>query len=151
MAKSPSSWASRHFLLGQCDALIAVSEFVAKVLREGAYEPDSPEAERRVRPPLRGDHAKIHVIHGGIDPAKFRPADAAEKGASWACSRGIMPSRWWADLICRAARGSANFWPPPRAFTKKFPHARFLIIGRGSMAETLQADIARWVWTAKRG
>ena len=35
MAKSPSSWFSRRFLLGQCDALIAVSEFVAKVLREG--------------------------------------------------------------------------------------------------------------------
>jgi hypothetical protein len=30
MAKSPSSWPSRRFLLGRCDALIAVSEFVAK-------------------------------------------------------------------------------------------------------------------------
>ena len=59
MAKSPCSWASRRFLLGQCDALIAVSEFVARVLREGVYEPDSPEQERRVRPPLRGDHGKI--------------------------------------------------------------------------------------------
>src|ERR1017187_578697 len=37
MAKSPSSWASRRFLLGQCDALIAVSHFVARVLREGVY------------------------------------------------------------------------------------------------------------------
>jgi len=46
MAKSPGSRASKEFLLGQCDALIAVSEFVAKVLREGAYEPDSPEAAR---------------------------------------------------------------------------------------------------------
>src|SRR5258707_12194999 len=34
LAKSPSSWASRRFLLGQCDGLIAVSNFVAKVLRE---------------------------------------------------------------------------------------------------------------------
>src|ERR1017187_8015184 len=49
LAKSPGSWAGRNFLLGQCDAMIAVSEFVAKVLREGAYEPQSPEAERRVR------------------------------------------------------------------------------------------------------
>ena len=79
MAKSPASPASRHFLLGQCDALIAVSEFVAKVLREGAYEPQSPEEERRVRPPLRGNHAKIHVIPGGIDTTRFRPADAAAK------------------------------------------------------------------------
>ncbi|MES1181007.1 MAG: glycosyltransferase family 4 protein, partial [Verrucomicrobiota bacterium] len=39
MAKSPSSWFSRRYLLGQCDAMIAVSQFVAKVLREGVYEP----------------------------------------------------------------------------------------------------------------
>jgi len=35
MAKSPSTWFSRRFVLGQCDALIAVSDFVARVLREG--------------------------------------------------------------------------------------------------------------------
>ena len=35
IAKSPVP-VSRRFLLGQCDALIAVSHFVAKVLREGA-------------------------------------------------------------------------------------------------------------------
>ena len=52
MAKSPASWASRRFLLGQCDAIIAVSHFVAKVLREGVYEPESPEPERRARPPM---------------------------------------------------------------------------------------------------
>ena len=79
LAKSPASWASRRFLLARCDAVIAVSEFVAKVLREGVYEPDSPEAERRARPPLRGDHTKIHVIYGGIDTAKFKPAHAGEK------------------------------------------------------------------------
>src|SRR5205807_3255911 len=38
LAKSPASWFSRRFLLGRCDAIIAVSHFVAKVLREGAYE-----------------------------------------------------------------------------------------------------------------
>ena len=35
LAKSPGSWFSRRFLLGQCDAMVAVSHFVAKVLREG--------------------------------------------------------------------------------------------------------------------
>src|SRR6185369_15021291 len=59
LAKSPSSWASRHFLLSRCNALIAVSEFTARVLCKGVYEPGSPEAERRVRPALRGDHSKI--------------------------------------------------------------------------------------------
>ena len=77
LAKSPSTWLSRRCLLSQCDALIAVSHFVAKVLREGAYEPGSPEPERRARPPLRGDYSKIQVIHGGIDTGRFRPFDAA--------------------------------------------------------------------------
>src|SRR5882672_8829881 len=49
LAKSPGSWVSRRFLLNRCDALIAVSEFVARVLREGASEPSSPEPERRHR------------------------------------------------------------------------------------------------------
>jgi hypothetical protein len=37
LAKSPSSWFSRRFILGQCHAMIAVSNFVATVLREGVY------------------------------------------------------------------------------------------------------------------
>src|SRR5581483_3131452 len=44
LAKSPSSWFSRRFLLNRCDGLIAVSQFVAQVLRQGAFEPNSPEA-----------------------------------------------------------------------------------------------------------
>src|ERR1051325_6161550 len=40
LAKSPGSWASRKFLLNQCDALVAVSQFVAKVLREGDSDPE---------------------------------------------------------------------------------------------------------------
>src|SRR5437868_8422541 len=57
LAKSPSSWASKRFLLRHCDVLIAVSHAVAKILLEGAAEPDSPEPERRWRPPLSGDHS----------------------------------------------------------------------------------------------
>src|SRR5258708_1190911 len=45
MAKSPGSGFSRSFMLGRCDALIAVSHFVERVLREGVYEPESPEKE----------------------------------------------------------------------------------------------------------
>ena len=78
MAKSPGSWAGRNLLLAQIDALIAVSEFTAQVLRQGHRDPQSPEAERHVRPPMRGDFSKITVIHGGIDTAKFRPMDAAK-------------------------------------------------------------------------
>jgi glycosyltransferase involved in cell wall biosynthesis len=77
LAKSPGSWLSRRYVLGQCDALIAVSEATAKILRKGAYEPESPEAERHARPPMHGDFSKIHVLYGGVDTERFRPADAA--------------------------------------------------------------------------
>ncbi|HAV63590.1 MAG TPA: hypothetical protein DCY13_14640, partial [Verrucomicrobiales bacterium] len=42
LAKSPSSFVSRRFLLNRCEAMVAVSEFVAEVLKKGSYEPDSP-------------------------------------------------------------------------------------------------------------
>jgi glycosyltransferase involved in cell wall biosynthesis len=142
MAKSPSSWASRRLLLGQCDALIAVSEFVAKVLREGAYEPESPEAERRVRPPIRGDHSKLHVIHGGIDTARFRPLDASktrrelglDKEYAFAVVGGFDLPR---------GKGQREFLAAAARIHKEIPGARFLIVGRGNMAEILQADIQR--------
>jgi glycosyltransferase involved in cell wall biosynthesis len=143
MAKSPASPASRHFLLGQCDALIAVSEFVAKVLREGAYEPQSPEAERRVRPPLLGNHAKIHVIPGGIDTAKFRPMNAADKRREL----GLQPGDYAFAVVggygLPRGKGQREFLAAAALLREKIPQARFLIVGSGNMAELLQADIAR--------
>lgn len=143
LAKSPGSRASRRFLLGQCDALIAVSEFVAKVLREGVYEPQSPEAERRARPPLQGDHAKIHVIHGGIDASKFRPADAAEKRRELGLQAGDYAFAVVGGYDLPRGKGQREFLAAAARLRQNIPHARFLIIGRGSMAELLQADIAR--------
>jgi glycosyltransferase involved in cell wall biosynthesis len=143
MAKSPSSWASRNFLLGQCDALIAVSEFVAKVLREGVYEPDAVEAERRARPPLRGNHGKIHVIYGGIDTEKFKPGYDAEKRSEL----GLQPSDY-AFAVAGGydfprGKGQREFLAAAARIHEKVPEARFLIIGRGQMAEILKADIER--------
>src|SRR5581483_8110382 len=83
LAKSPGSWISRRFLLNRCDAVVAVSQFVARVLREGVYEPDSPEPERRSRPPILGDHSRIRVIYGGFETDKFFPKDAADLRKSW--------------------------------------------------------------------
>jgi glycosyltransferase involved in cell wall biosynthesis len=143
MAKSPSSWASRHFLLGQCDALIAVSEFVATVLRQGAREPQSPEAERRVRLPIRGDHSKIRVIHGGIDTAKFRPLDASNKRHEM----GLEPAEYAFAVVggfdLPRGKGQREFLAAAARIHNEVPRARFLIVGRGTMAETLQADIGR--------
>jgi glycosyltransferase involved in cell wall biosynthesis len=149
LAKSPSSWASRRFLLGQCDALIAVSEFVAKVLRAGVYEPDSPEAERRVRPPLRGDHGKIHVIFGGIDTAKFAPADAEETRREL----GLQPADYAFAVVGGfhgpRGKGQREFLAAAARIHQEAPQARFLIIGRGNMEETLRADIQRLGLTGK--
>ena len=143
LAKSPGSRASRRFLLGRCDALIAVSEFVATVLREGVYEPDSPEAERRARPPLRGDHGKIRVIHGGIDTAKFRPANAEEKRREWGLGPAEFAFAVAGGYDLPRGKGQREFLAAAARMQAAAPNARFLIVGRGNMEETLRADIQR--------
>jgi glycosyltransferase involved in cell wall biosynthesis len=143
MAKSPSSWASRRFLLSQCNALIAVSEFVAKVLREGVYEPNAVEAERRSRPPLRGDHSKIHVIFGGIDTQRFQPGHDNEMRREL----GLQPSDYALAVAggydLPRGKGQREFLEAAARIHQRAPQARFLIIGRGNMEPILQADIER--------
>lgn len=143
MAKSPASWASRRFILGQCDALFAVSEFVAKVLREGHYEPESPEAERHSRPPILGDFSKLEVIYGGIDTERFRPLDATAQRSAW----GLAPEHFAFAVVggydFPRGKGQREFLQAAAKIRAEAPNARFLIIGRGGMAETLRADIAR--------
>jgi hypothetical protein len=126
MAKSPSSGASRRFLLGQCDALIAVSEFVAKVLKEGAYEPQSPEEERRARLPLRA----------ALTPRNSVRRTRRKNDANWVWGRGIMPLPLSAGTICPAGRDSANFWRRRRAFIKMFrrPDSSSLAAGAWPMS-----------------
>jgi glycosyltransferase involved in cell wall biosynthesis len=141
LAKSPSSWFSRRFLLGQCDAVIAVSQFVARVLREGVYEPDSPEPERRRRPPLKGNHSKIRVIHGGIDTDRFQPAQSSDLRKSW----GIEPGQFVFAVVggydLPRGKGQREFLKAASRVKDKLAHARFLIIGRGNMKATLEQDI----------
>ena len=141
MAKSPSSWFSRRFLLGQCDTLIAVSEFVARVLRAGVYEPDSPVAERRSRPPLRGDHSKIHVIYGGIDTNRFHPTESSPLRASWGLQPGDYAFAMIGGYDLPVGKGQREFLQAAAQIHTSLPHARFLIVGRGNMAELLRADI----------
>jgi glycosyltransferase involved in cell wall biosynthesis len=143
MAKSPSSWLSRRFLLGQCDALIAVSNFTARVLREGVEEPDSPELERRHRPPLLGDLAKIHVIHGGIDTEKFRPFEAQARRREWGLRRGDYAFAVAGGYDLPRGKGQREFLQAAARMHAQIPHARFLIIGRGTMGDILRADIER--------
>lgn len=149
MAKSPSSWFSRRFLLGQCDAMIAVSHFVEKVLREGVYEPDSPEEERRSRPPLIGDHSKIRVIHGGIDTNRFRPIDSGVQRAEWGLAAEHFAFAVVGGYNLPRGKGQREFLQAAARIHKKFPNARFLIVGRGNLESILRADIEQLGLTGK--
>ena len=146
LAKSPASVVSRRFLLGQVDSLIAVSEFVARVLREGHYEPGSPVEERRSRPPLRGDHRKIHVIHGGIDATRFRPQPPDAPGVvALRTEWGPGPEHVVFGVVGGYDRprgkGQREFLRAAAQVFKPIPHARFVIIGRGNMVALLEEDI----------
>ncbi len=148
MAKSPSSGFSRRFLLGQCDALIAVSRFVEQVLREGVYEPDSPEPERRARPPLQGDHSKIQVIYGGIDTDRFRPLPPNDPAVQslrrvWGLGVEHFAFAVAGGYDLPRGKGQREFLQAAARIHRQIPQARFLIIGHGSMTELLRADIKR--------
>ena len=143
LAKSPSSWASRRFLLARCDAMIAVSHFVAKVLREGVYEPDSPEPERRSRPPLLGDYSKIHVIHGGIDTTRFHPFPADAQRAAWGLSSEHFAFGVVGGYDLPRGKGQREFLQAAAQIHQRLPRARFLLVGRGNLQPILEEDIAK--------
>jgi glycosyltransferase involved in cell wall biosynthesis len=143
LAKSPSSWPSRHLLLSQCDALLAVSQFVAKVLREGDADPESDNPERHYRPPIKGDYSKIHVVYGGFDMKRFVPADSTAQRQPW----GLEPHHYAFAMIGAydfpRGKGQPEFLRAAAKVHSQILNARFLIIGRGNMKEFLQAEIQR--------
>lgn len=143
MAKSPSSWVSRHLLLSQCDAVVAVSEFVARVMREGAFEPGSSNPERQRRLPLRGDHSKIEVIGNAVDTERFRPFEASGLRRAW----GLGPSDFAFGVVgsyeLPHGKGQREFLEAAASIRSAVPQARFVIIGRGNMETVLQADMTR--------
>lgn len=149
MAKSPASWVSRHFMLNQCDALIAVSEFVAKVLFEGVYEPASPEPERHARKPIFGDHSKIRVAYGGIDTDKFRPFDALAQRREWNLSPEHFVFAVAGAYSLPRGKGQREFLQAAARIHKKISNARFLIVGRGNMKTILENDIKQLGLTGK--
>jgi glycosyltransferase involved in cell wall biosynthesis len=142
LAKSPSSFPSRRFLLSFCDSLVAVSHFVAKVLREGDLDPDSDNAERHFRPPMHGDLSKIHVVYGGFDMDRFRPFEAAAQRKAW----GLKPEHYAFGVVGGYAlprgKGQPEFLKAAAIIQKQVPNARFLIVGRGNMKPMLEAQIA---------
>ncbi|MGA9854338.1 MAG: glycosyltransferase [Gammaproteobacteria bacterium] len=149
LAKSFHSWVSRWLLLYQCDALIAVSSFTAKILREGIYEQGSQDPIRRARPPLYGDHSKISVVHCSIDTARFWPFDAWELRQQW----GLAPEHFVFAVVGGydhpRGKGQREFLRAAAWIHEYVPHARFLIIGRGNLQPYLEDDIRRYGLDAK--
>lgn len=143
LAKSPGSWASRRFLLGQCDAMVAVSRFVAQVLREGHADPASDNPERHFRPAMRGDFSKIQVVYGGFDMQRFHPRDALAQRQSWGLNPGDYAFAVVGGYALPRGKGQREFLRAAARIRGQVPNARFLIIGRGSLRETLEADIAQ--------
>lgn len=141
LAKSPGSWASRRYLLGQCDALVAVSNFVAKVLREGDSDPESDNPERHYRPPMLGDHSKIHVIYGGFDMDRFKPMEATAQRKAWGLEENHYAFGVVGGYALPRGKGQPEFLREAAMIRERVPQARFLIIGRGNMEEMLEAQI----------
>ncbi|HVV00031.1 MAG TPA: glycosyltransferase, partial [Verrucomicrobiae bacterium] len=141
LAKSPGSWLSRRFLLSQCDALVAVSHFVAKVLRDGHADPQSDNPERHLRLPMRGDFSKIHVAYGGFDMTRFSPADAAPQRAAWGLHAGDFAFGVVGGYSFPRGKGQPEFLRAAALVRDEIPEARFLIIGRGNMRAALEKQI----------
>lgn len=143
LAKSPGSWASRRFLLGQCDAMVAVSHFVAKVLREGHADPTSDNPERHYRPPMRGDLSKIHVVYGGFDMRRFQPREALAQRQAWGLKPGDYAFAVVGGYALPRGKGQREYLQAAARVQVELPNARFLVIGRGNMKQILEQDIAR--------
>ena len=143
LAKSPGSWASRHFLLGQCDAMLAVSHFVAKVLKQGEADPQSDNPERHSRPPMFGDFSKIHVVYGGFDMERFQPGEAPAQRRAWGLAQEHYAFAVVGGYSLPRGKGQREFLQAAQRVHSVVPAARFLLVGRGNMKSVLEADIAR--------
>lgn len=141
MAKSPSSLPSRLAILRVCDSMIAVSQFTAEVMQHGHHDEKSPEAERHHRPRVFGDYSKITVIHPGIDLNRFTPEGAAKVPGDYS----FTPDNYLFAVVGGydhpRGKGQREFLKAAARITKDVPHARFLIIGKGSLKTVLEEDI----------
>lgn len=143
LAKSPRSFPSRFFLLKLCDHVIAVSEFTAIVMKQGFDDPNSPEPERHHRSRLLGDYSKISVIPCGIDVHRFHPGVTTDLRSEWHLSPEHYVFAVVGGYDHPRGKGQREFLKAAAQIHQQAPQARFLIIGRGTLTQTLQEDIQR--------
>ena len=144
LAKSPRSPLSRGQLFARADAVIAVSSFVAQVLQEGHRDPASPVAERHHRPSCQIDPRRLHVIHTGIDTAKFRPRDRAFTDfarRTLGLSSGETVFGVVGGFDRPVGKGQRVFVRAARDVVRRLPKTKFLLAGTGTLAATLEEDI----------
>ena len=147
LAKSPRSPLSRKHLFAQADTVIAVSSFVAQVLREGHRDPASPVAERHHRPPCRIDPRRLHVIHTGIDTKIFRPRNRAFTDSVrrvLGLARGDTVFGVVGGFDLPVGKGQRVFVRAARDVVRRLPKSKFLLAGIGTLAPTLQEDVRHY-------
>jgi len=144
LAKSPRAPLSRQHLFAQADAVIAVSSFVAQVLREGYRDPASPIAERHHRPACRIDPRRLHIIHTGIDTEKFRPRERAFADSARS-ALGLRPGETAFGVVggfdLPVGKGQRVFVRAAREVVRRLPKSKFLLAGTGTLAAALEEDI----------
>jgi glycosyltransferase involved in cell wall biosynthesis len=83
------------------------------------------------------------VAYGGIDTDRFRPFDASGQRLEW----GLEPQHFTFAVIggynLPRGKGQREFLQAAARIHEAAPQARFLIMGRGNLADLLRADIER--------
>jgi len=113
------------------------------VLREGDADPQSNNPERHCRPPMLGDHSKIHVVYGGFDMERFRPAESPAQRQAWGLKPGDFAFGVVGGYSSPRGKGQPEFLEAAAKTHQKIPNARFLIVGRGNLKPHLEAQIAK--------
>ena len=129
LATLPSK-ASRLLLLRGVDALVAVSDHVRDLLLPG----------------FSGPKERIHRIYGGIDLAKFH-AVSPEAALAFRQEHGAGPDNVVFAVVgafgLPRGKGQLEFVEAAALVLRTQPHARFWIIGQGSMRPLLEERIAK--------
>jgi glycosyltransferase involved in cell wall biosynthesis len=85
----------------------------------------------------------VHVIHGGVDTELFQPREAAALRQEWQLRPEHFVFAVVAGYSKPRGKGQREFLAAAAVLRPAFPNARFLVIGRGDLADTLRQDIER--------